>query len=277
MIDRLTDTSVLRYQYGDSEKLRIRYEAHTRYSEHVSDWHDLFTRALGIAPGESVIDVGCGPGGIHGRLCRVGARVTGVDASPGMVAEARAQAEREGLDVTVQEGDAEQLPFGDGQFDAALCCHMLYHVPNIERALRELHRVLRPGGRVLISTNAADHCARLSALHAQAAHELGFVPVVGGKVEEGRFSLGHLPLVRSVFPNAELHRLPNAFLFPTTDAALAYYASGRIDAVERRADETQHRAPLLARMRELIDEIIAREGVFRVPKDAGYFLATAGR
>ncbi|MCC7372662.1 MAG: class I SAM-dependent methyltransferase [Chloroflexi bacterium] len=274
MIDRMTDAANLQYQYGDSEKLKIRYEAHTLYSERTSHWHALFTEVLDIVPGEQVVDVGCGPGGIHVQLSRAGAQVTGIDASPGMVAEARAQAEQEGLNVQVRVGDAERLPFADGQFDAALCCHMLYHVPDIRAALTELRRVLRRGGRVLISTNAADHCARLNDLHAQAARELGFVPVVGDLAGGGRFSLSNLPLVQSVFPNVQLHELPNAFIWPTVESALRYYASGRIDAIQRVADETGHRELLLERMRELIGEIVAREGVFRVPKDAGYFLAT---
>lgn len=274
MIDRMTDAANLQYQYGDSERLRIRYEAHTQYSERTSDWHELFTQVLDITPGEKVVDVGCGPGGIHAQLSRAGAQVTGIDASAGMVAEARAQAERDALNVDVRVGNAEQLPFPDAEFDAALCCHMLYHVPDIHAALTELRRVVRRGGRVLISTNAADHCARLNELHTQAAQELGFVPVVGDIAGGGRFSLSDLPLVQSVFPIVQLHHLPNAFVWPTVEPALRYYASGRVDAIQRTPADTGHREPLLRRMEQLISEIIAREGVFLVRKDAGYFLAT---
>jgi SAM-dependent methyltransferase len=192
-----------------------------------------------------------------------------------MVVEARQQADRLNLHAEILIGDAQRLPFPDDQFDAALCCHMLYHVPDIARALRELRRVVKVGGRVLMSTNASDHCARLYELHAEAARELGYVPVVGANIETGRFSLDHLPQVQEVFRDVELHPLPNAFIFPTVASALAYYASGRVDAIERRADETSHRAPLIERVGGMILEIMAREGgVFRVPKDAGYFLAT---
>ena len=135
-----------------------------------------------------------------------------------------------------------------------------------------MRRVVRPGGRVLITTNAAGHSARLSELHAQACRELGYVP--GQSSPERRFSLDHLPLVQSVFPNVELHHLPNAFSFPDVESAVRYYASGRVDSIERRADDVSHREPLLRRMEQLVGEVVAREGVFRVPKDAGYFLAT---
>ncbi|MCC6381052.1 MAG: class I SAM-dependent methyltransferase [Dehalococcoidia bacterium] len=272
MIDRATDPTYLAYQYGDSERLRIRIEAHRRYSELPTDWYPLFAERLVAAPGVTVADVGCGPGNIQPALCAAGARVAGVDRSAGMVREALAQARRDGLPVQVLQADAQALPFPDGQFDGALAAHMLYHVPDIARALRELRRVVKPGGHVLISTNASDHSERLNAFHTQAARELGYTPAAANP--DRRFSLDHLPLVQSVFPDVVLHRLPNAFIFPTTKAALAYYASGRVDSIAERSPDGSHRAPLIARVGELIAEIVAREGAFRVPKDAGFFLAT---
>lgn len=272
MLDRATDPTYLAYQYGDSERLRIRIDSHRRYSENPTDWYPLFAQELVAAPGVSLVDVGCGPGNIHPALCEAGARVTGLDYSPGMVREAHAQAVRDGLPVRLLQADAQAIPFRDGQFDAGLAAHMLYHVPNIERALRELRRVVKVGGRVLISTNAPDHSARLDALHGQAATELGYTPAAANP--DRRFSLDHLPLVQAIFPTVRLHRLPNAFVFPTTEAALAYYASGRVDSILGRSPDGGHRAPLIQRVGERIAEITAREGAFRVPKDAGYFLTT---
>ena len=89
-----------------------------------------------------------------------------------------------------------------------------------------------------------------------------------------RFTLDELPLVQSVFPNVERQVWPNAFVFPTAKAVLRFYASGRIDSVEERREDGGHRPPLLARMAELLDEIVAREGAIRIPKDSGCFLAT---
>lgn len=273
MIDRAIDPKYLVYQYGDSEKLRIRLEAHERYSEEVQDtWYPKYVALLDPAPGETVLDVGCGFGAFHPRLHAVGAWVVAFDYSVGMAHEARRQADRDGLDARVMRADAQRIPLMDDSVDHALASHMLYHVPDIRRALEEMRRVVRPGGRVLLTTNAADHSARLNELHAQAARELGLTPRIGA--EHGRFSLDDLPLVRSVFPNAEVQRQPNAFVFPTVEAALRYYASGRVDAIEERDAEGSHRPALLARMAELIGAIVEREGVFRVPKDAGSFLVT---
>jgi SAM-dependent methyltransferase len=270
--DRVIDPTYLAYQYGDSEKLRIRLEAHERYSEHTQDdWYPRYVAQLDPAPGSSVLDVGCGFGAFHPALAAAGARVLAFDYSPGMAREAQ-RAARDGLPVRVLQADAQQIPLAANSVDHALASHMLYHVPDIRRALQEIKRVVKLGGRVLITTNAADHSARLYALHERAARDLGLKPTaIPG---HSRFSLDELPLVRSVFPTVALHRQTNAFVFPTVESVLRYYASGWVDAVEERDAEGSHRPALLARMAELIEEVIAREGVFRVPKDAGSFLAT---
>ena len=273
MIERVIDPRYLAYQYGDSEKLRIRLETHEQFSERLQDdWYPKYVAQLGPTPGERVLDVGCGFGAFHRALGEVGPRVVAFDYSPGMASEAHHRATRDGLAVQVLRADAQQLPLADNSLDHALASHMLYHVPDIRRALTEIRRVVKVGGRVLITTNAADHSARLHDLHAQAARDLGLTP--GAVPGHGRFSLAELPLVRSVLPNVQLHVQPNAFVFPDVESALRYYASGRVDDVLERRDDVSHRSALLSRMAELIGEIVAREGVFRVPKNAGSFLAT---
>jgi ubiquinone/menaquinone biosynthesis C-methylase UbiE len=273
VIERATDPRYLAYQYDDSEKLRIRIEAHALYSEHSQDdWYPKHVAQLGPAAGESVLDVGCGFGAFHRALTATGADVLAFDYSGGMVREARGRAKADGLSVRLFRADAQAIPLPDHSVDHALSSHMLYHVPDIEQALKEMRRVVKVGGRVLITTNAADNLALFYELHARASGERGFT--VTNNSPNRRFNLGHLPLVQSVFPQVTAYRQSNAFLFPTVESALRYYASGQIDAIADRDEGGAHREVLLERMAELIAEIIAREGVFRVPKDAGSFLAT---
>ncbi|HET9769241.1 MAG TPA: methyltransferase domain-containing protein [Acidimicrobiia bacterium] len=112
----------------------------------------LVRAALGATTGERILDVGCGPG-FYARelLDDVGeaGSVAAVDASPDMLALARPRCEGHG-NVTFREGDATALPVDDGQFDAALCVQVLEYVPEPGRALAEMHRALRPGGRVVV-------------------------------------------------------------------------------------------------------------------------------
>ena len=112
----------------------------------------LVREALAAAPGERVLDVGCGPGFYVAELLeQVGptGSVTGVDASPQTLALARRRTQ--GHDnVELHLGDATALPVGDAGFDAALSVQVLEYVADLDAALAELHRALRPGGRLVI-------------------------------------------------------------------------------------------------------------------------------
>lgn len=110
---------------------------------------------LGISPAERVLDVGCGSGvvtrAIASRLSPNG-RAVGLDSSPALLAIAREHAKRAGQNETTEfrEGDCRNLPFPDGAFDVVLAATVLAHVPDAIRALSEMVRVTRPGGRVAV-------------------------------------------------------------------------------------------------------------------------------
>ena len=108
--------------------------------------------AIGAAPGERVLDVGCGPGFYVAELLeRVGPKghVAGVDASAPMVAmSTRRVAGHENVELL--EAPATALPFDSSSFDAAISVQVLEYVEDVPLALAELHRVLRPGGRLVV-------------------------------------------------------------------------------------------------------------------------------
>lgn len=108
---------------------------------------------LNVVPGERVLDIGCGSGVVTRDLARrvgAGGRVVGLDPSAALLTVAAELAANAGLAgrITWREGDARALPFADGAFDAALAVTALCHIPDGERAVPELVRVVRPGGRV---------------------------------------------------------------------------------------------------------------------------------
>jgi SAM-dependent methyltransferase len=96
---------------------------------------------LAAQPGEKILDLGCGDGQLTKRIAAAGACVLGVDASPQMVAAARA------LGITVDEASAELLPHADGSFDAVFSNAALHWVRDQDAMMAEVHRVLKPGGR----------------------------------------------------------------------------------------------------------------------------------
>lgn len=94
----------------------------------------------------SILDVGCGGGAILARL--PGSKREGIDLSPAMVKRAQ---EKLGSNAKIVQGDAEALPYADGSFDRVLASSLLSHVKNPEKVVQELARVVKPGGRVVIS------------------------------------------------------------------------------------------------------------------------------
>ena len=116
--------------------------------------HDLMARAA-LQPGERVVDVACGTG-IVARLAAahagIASHVVGVDLNPGMLAVARAQTPATAsARMEWRAGDANALPCDDATFDAVFCQQGLQFFPDKAHALREMHRVLAPGGRLALS------------------------------------------------------------------------------------------------------------------------------
>lgn len=109
----------------------------------------------GLRPGHRVLDVACGtglPALVAARRVAPGGQVTGIDLAPEMLAAARRRARADGLDnIEFVEMDAERLQFRDDSFDAVTCATALMFFPDAVGALREMRRVLRPGGRLAIA------------------------------------------------------------------------------------------------------------------------------
>jgi SAM-dependent methyltransferase len=109
-------------------------------------------QALGPRPGERVLDIGVGPGLLALEIAKAvgaGGEVVGIDVSADMLALARTRLDGQAQARCV-EGDAASLGFADGAFDAAVSTQVHEYVADMPRAMAELHRVLRPGGRALV-------------------------------------------------------------------------------------------------------------------------------
>lgn len=112
------------------------------------------TSRLGAPPGSLVLDAGCGSANWTAALARHGYRVRGFDISPAMIAQGQAQLRDLGISEAVahvEVGDVERMPFPDETFDAAVCFRVLDFTPSPGVALTEFARVLRPGGRLVLS------------------------------------------------------------------------------------------------------------------------------
>jgi 2-polyprenyl-6-hydroxyphenyl methylase/3-demethylubiquinone-9 3-methyltransferase len=108
-------------------------------------------RSLRI-PGKAILDVGCGGGFLAEEFARDGFRVTGIDPSAKSVATAHKHAAESGLHIRYEVGRGEKMPFPDGSFDLVACCDVLEHVDDLEKVIREVSRLLKPGGVLFYDT-----------------------------------------------------------------------------------------------------------------------------
>ena len=146
----LNDPSYVREQYAVEDGLATRRSLYARTTGPHPD--DVALAAIAEIQPSSVLEVGCGQGELARRVGdEPGVRMVAVDQSARMVELAR----RLGVDARV--ADAQALPFGDGEFDCALAHFVLFHLPDLDLGLAELARVLRPGGRLVATTNGHDH------------------------------------------------------------------------------------------------------------------------
>lgn len=127
-----------------------RTEANERFYEQVFDY---MLQVLSPAPGATILDVGCGPCAHSVRLARRGLRVQAVDFSESALEMAAENVRAQGLEDKIKLGRESLLglSFPDGSFDYVLCWGVLMHIPDVERAVAELARVLKPGGQLVIS------------------------------------------------------------------------------------------------------------------------------
>jgi SAM-dependent methyltransferase len=127
----------------------------------------LLVEASGAGPGDTVLDVACGPGLVVGAFARVARHATGIDVTPAMLARARELAAAERLqNVSFAEGDVTRLPWPDHAFTVVVSRFAFHHFEHPGAVLAEMRRVCQPGGRVVVcDLTASDDPAKAAAFH----------------------------------------------------------------------------------------------------------------
>src|SRR4051812_35664119 len=227
---------------GTREYFEALLEARAQHAPWISSALD-YAGARGLR----VLDVGCGQGIDVARYALAGANVTGIDLTPRHVALARSHMAALGLDAEIVQGDAERLPFADGTFDRASSTGVLHHTPDMPAALREIRRVLRPGGRarIVVYNKRSLHYwvnqfLRAGILQRQLLRDRSMVAVLSRNVEYS--TVGATPLVRAYTPR-RIRRLLRASGFASVrtyvrqfDVEDAFLYHGLADRFERLRD-----------------------------------------
>jgi ubiquinone/menaquinone biosynthesis C-methylase UbiE len=260
-----------REQYRDAGNLNARIRLHQRFSTNQYGWSRWLVDHLLVLPAQArILELGCGTGSLwSAQPERIPAGWSAVlsDYSPGMAAAARQNLPRM-AQFRFAVLDAQHIPYPAGTFDALIANHMLYHMPDRNRALSEARRVLRPGGRFFAATNGTGHMAELDALIDQAAGGVG-----------ARQSQMAIVSAFSLDNGAE--QLSGWFEQVTVDE---YEDSLEVTEVQPLVDYVRSMIPVseaqaglageqVRRLAMLIEEAIAARGAYHITKRAGMFIA----
>jgi SAM-dependent methyltransferase len=240
---RLNDADLVAREYASEERFLARRAALVDYVEGPNA-EELALDAIAEAAPQRVLEVGAGTGAFAERVRReVGADVTAVDLSPRMVELARERG------VPASEADVQLLPFDDGAFDCAAALWVLHHVPDLDRGLRELARVIRPGGCLVAVAFGRENLADL--------YELLEQPSLG----DGGFSRenGEAALARH-FARVERRDADGTVVFP-----------------DRAAVERYLRSLVLIRGTEPLERLPRFDGPFRSRSRHAVFVAEKAR
>jgi SAM-dependent methyltransferase len=251
----------VRRQYATSCSLAARSSFHGKYAS--VDWFGWLVDRMAIPRNAEVLDIGCGPAWLwraQGGRVKSGLRLTLVDASDSMIEEAKANLadRREQFgQLRFRAADAVALPYDDESFDSVLLLHVLYHVDDRRRALEEAFRVLRPGGRVFVSTNATDNMIEL--------HTIGANAFGGAAVDPGaaRFSLDDAEVeVGTLFTDVTRYDLTFEMVCTDPDDAVAVLLS----MPPGNASTTEQQAQVAKLIHEKAEQ---DEGALRVTRRTG--------
>lgn len=267
----LADPDALRNQYYSDDLLRLRQDIHEKYTVPQVDFPAWVLNRIQWQGDETVLDVGAGSGFYVERLRELipAARYVGLDLSAGMLARHP--------ESSLTLADAVALPFASGRFDVVMANHMLYHVLDVDTAIDEMKRMLKPNGLLMTATNSANTMPEFAALFRRAvlllsnpgaATALPLMPVHAGYTLEN----GARRLSRHFFAVVR-YDLPQLLVFDDADPALTYFASWRnmrepLLPTEVRWDD------VMMLMREQITRVLDAMGELVINKISGVLVAS---
>ncbi len=260
MMNRMSDVSAVKRQYANADNLNIRISIHDKYSVNKLGFGNWIVSNYRIDQGAEVLEIGCGTGDMwkNGQALIGGcSKLILSDFSEGMVEAAKDNVGHYD-NVEYRTLDIQEIPYEDGTFDVVIANMMLYHVPDINRGLSEVKRVLKKSGRFYCATYGENGIMKYLA---------GILSEYGAQdCTNNSFTLQNgYEILREFFPAVEKLEYEDALAVTDMDdmAEYVYSLSGMasLGGVPK------------AELMEVLKKHAA-DGVLHVPKEYGMFIAS---
>ncbi len=263
MQEKIERDYLLNEQYKNASNLQARIQLHQRFGTNPKGLHEwVFDYLLKLPeqPIKRVLELGTGSGMLwRCNIQRIPQdwQITLSDFSPGMLAEARNHLGHL-PNLTFEQIDIQNIPYPPANFDLIIANHMLYHVPDRDKAIAEVHRILKPEGHFFAATNSEHNLQEMDDLIRQVVPEYQTFGM-HFNLENGAEQLAHH------FTHINVYHLDNELVVTETEPLIAYILSLPIRAAMTE-ERTEH-------LRTIIEQRIASEGAVRIVTRAGMFEA----
>jgi ubiquinone/menaquinone biosynthesis C-methylase UbiE len=257
----------LTQQYGTSKNLEARIDLHERFSTNSYRWMLWVFDHFDLPEPCRVLELGCGVGKLwleNADRIRPTWDITLSDFSAAMLATTKANLAAVHASFEFQQIDIEQIPFSPNTFDAVIANHMLYYARDLDAALTEISRVLKPGGTLYASTNGLNHLKEIDDL--MVGFRGGARPIAS-VITNFNLDTGRDVLARH-FARVHIDRQANALIVTDPEALTAFCRSITRATIP---EQSQHA------FAEYVAQCVQAHGsALRIEKDAGLFVAVKG-
>ena len=216
--------STIKEQYNSDKNLNLRSNLHS-YNVNKIDWDVWCFENMKFCKNDKVLELGCGNGKLwlkNKEKIETDLNITLSDFSKSMIKSAKNNLKEINMDFQYKEINAEKIPYKDETFDVIIAEHMIYFVSNIEKALEEIKRVLKPNGKVYITTNSKNTMNELNELCEKFAPNSGLSN--NGLSERFNLEEGE-KLLKKYFNNVSLNVLEGKIILSESEPLVSYKAS----------------------------------------------------
>lgn len=259
----------VKQQYETSANLDVRILIHKLFSSNKQGWTNWVFSQYKLQENQKILELGCGNGSIwkeHFQEVPPGIRLTLSDFSSGMLEAARTNTSELGL-IDYNIIDAQQIPYPDSSFDAVIANHMLYHIPDVDRALSEIRRILKPEGVLYATTMGNSNFKELIDLLQSFDSRIKYPQ--GAMTESFGLETGELKL-SNYFSSVNVRRYIDKLHITDPKYLIDYVLSmkniGNITDIISADNED--------RFRNYVNEKFAEKGYIDIQKDSGIIIAT---
>lgn len=253
-------------QYQNASNLRSRIKIHEFYSSNKYGWMNWFFDKLVKLKCNKILELGCGDGSLwrkNSHRIPPNWDITLTDFSVGMLNDAQNNVENINHSFKFEIVDAQSIPYPDNSFDVVIANHMLYHLSDINKALKEINRVLKPGGIIFTSTVGKNHMVEMREIitnfYPGIKNLANWEHTESFQLENGSDKL------KEYFNNIELERYKDSLFVTNANAIIDYIFSMPDNIKEHFAKDT------LKSLTSYLQDIISKHGGIYITKDTGYF------